>query len=81
MNAWWSWVLTIWGVASLILAGRRKTAALGWAVGLSVQLLWIAYALATKQWGFIFSALACGAACARNWFTWRREGQEAQVNS
>lgn len=69
MSAWWSWALTAVGVAALVLAGQRR--ALGWAIGLGAQLLWIAYAVATRQWGFIASALVYGAVYGRNYLAWR----------
>lgn len=67
----WSYLLAAVGILGLVLAGRRK--AIGWAIGLGAQALWIAYALATHQFGFIVSALAYGAVYARNWSAWRRE--------
>lgn len=54
----WSWILTAVGVTGLFLAGRGGWA--GWAVGLGVQVLWLAYAIVTKQYGFIVSAFAYG---------------------
>ena len=59
------------GVSGLYLAGRRSIA--GWAVGFGAQFLWVLYAVATRQWGFLVSAFAYGAVYARNWFRWRRE--------
>ena len=70
MNQWWSWLLTAWGITGLILAGRRR--AVGWAIGLSAQGAWIAYAIATHQWGFIVSALAYSVVYLRNWLSWRQ---------
>lgn len=67
---WWSWVLTAAGLSGLILAGQRK--AVGWALGVLTQVLWISYAVATSQWGFIVSALAYATVYARNWISWRR---------
>lgn len=67
----WSWALTAVGVLGIYLAGRR--ARVGWAVGFGAQALWIAYAVATRQWGFIFSAIAYGTVYGRNWLRWRRE--------
>lgn len=72
MNQMWSWLLTAWGVSALLLAGRRR--AIGWAMGLAGQALWLAYAIATRQWGFLVSAFAYGAVYARNWITWRKAG-------
>ena len=76
MSQWWSWLLAAWGVTGLVLAGRRK--AIGWAVGLAAQVAWVAYALATDQWGFIASATAYGAVYARNYWTWRTQPTDQQ---
>lgn len=48
---WWSWLLTAVGVFGLYLAGRRIWWA--WFVGLGAQGLWVAYALASEQHGFL----------------------------
>ena len=56
MSQWWSWLLTAVGVFGLYLAGKRDRR--GWVVGIGAQSLWIAYATATKQWGFYVSAVA-----------------------
>jgi hypothetical protein len=56
---WWSWALAAVGVFGLWLTTRRDWR--GYLVGVSVQLLWVAYAIATTQWGFIASALVYGA--------------------
>ncbi|MGW7198467.1 hypothetical protein [Streptomyces chryseus] len=71
MIAWWSWLLTAVGVTGLYYAGRKR--ALGWAIGLSAQLLWVAYALATTQYGFLASAGAYGWVYAKNFRTWQTE--------
>lgn len=67
---WWSWLLTTIGVAGLWLAGSKKS--LGWMIGILAQALWIAYALSTKQYGFLVSAVCYGAVYFRNWRRWRR---------
>lgn len=77
MNQWWSWALTAVGVTGIWLAGRKSKA--GWAVGFGAQGLWVAYAVATRQWGFIVSALAYGSVYARNWVRWRREAREVEA--
>lgn len=68
---WWSWLLTVVGVTGLYLAGRRSR--WGWAIGLGAQVLWIAYALVSRQYGFIASALAYGAVYTRNVVVWSRD--------
>lgn len=73
MSPYWSYLLTAVGVLGIWLAGRKSRT--GWAVGLSAQVLWIAYALATAQWGFIVSAAVYGSVYARNWVRWTREAR------
>ena len=60
----WSWLLTAVGVFGLYLAGKRIWWA--WLIGLSAQVLWIIYAVATNQYGFIVGAIAYGSVYARN---------------
>lgn len=67
----WSWILAAVGIFGLWLAGRKDYR--GWFVGLGAQILWIAYALVTKQYGFIASALAYGWIYAKNGRAWLRE--------
>lgn len=69
----WSFTLAAIGILGLWAAGRRYW--WGWAVGLGAQLLWIAYALATRQYGFIVSALAYGVVYGRNAVAWRRDAR------
>ncbi|MFD3835320.1 hypothetical protein ACFWWC_03560 [Streptomyces sp. NPDC058642] len=71
MIAWWSWLLTAVGVTGLYFAGRKR--ALGWAIGLGAQVLWVAYALSTQQYGFLVSAVAYAWVYAKNFRAWRSE--------
>jgi hypothetical protein len=66
----WSWVLTAVGVTGLYFAGKRK--AWAWLIGLGAQVLWLAYAVTTKQYGFIVSAGAYGWVYTRNTLLWMR---------
>lgn len=68
---WWSWLLMSVGVFGLWAAGNRK--AWGWAVSIWAQLLWVAYALTTKQYGFLISAAAYGWVYSRNYLKWKRD--------
>ena len=72
----WSWALGLIGVTGLWLAGRRLW--WGWLVSLSNEILWVAYALATQQYGFLLMAAGYGAMYARNAVAWRR-GQTASA--
>lgn len=71
MNPYWSWLLTAVGVFGLWLAGRKDRR--GWVVGVFAQVLWIAYALSTRQWGFLVSAGAYGWVYLRNARAWRQD--------
>lgn len=73
---WWSWLLMAVGVTGLYLAGSKRK--IGWVIGILVQVLWIVYAIITKQWGFIASAIVYGAVNIRNWRRWQREESEAK---
>jgi len=72
MNPYWSYLLTAVGVFGLYLAGRKDRR--GWMVGIGAQVLWIAYATATHQWGFYVSAVAYGWVYARNAHAWKPRG-------
>lgn len=75
---WWSVLLTSVGIVGLFLAGSKYK--LGWLLGLGAQVLWIAYAVSTVQWGFLASAGVYGFVYARNWLKWRREEQQTRVD-
>lgn len=74
ITEWWSWVLTAVGVAGLYVA--RRGVWWSWLIGLAAQGLWVAYALATGQPGFLLSALAYGTVYAGNALAWRRRDRE-----
>lgn len=62
---WWSWLLTAAGASGLWVAGNH--ARVGWSISLFVvQPLWVAYAIATRQWGFLASVAIYGSVFARN---------------
>ena len=65
----WSWVLSAIGVTGLLLVGRRHW----WAWGITAlnEVLWIVYAVVTRQFGFIFGALAYISVHAHNARRWR----------
>ena len=59
------------GVFGLYLAGKKNL--YGWAIGIFAQLLWIAYAIATSQYGFLVSAIAYGWVYGKNYLNWKKE--------
>jgi hypothetical protein len=66
----WSFILAGIGVFGIYLAGKKNK--IGWAVGFFAQILWVIYALVTKQYGFIASACAYGFIYGKNYLEWRR---------
>lgn len=78
MEWWWSWLLATLGVTGLWFAGNKSI--WGWVIGISVQVLWIVYAIATAQWGFIFSALAFAAVNIRNFIKWRKDEGNSNIS-
>ena len=69
----WSWVLGTIGVAGIYFVGRKTI--WGWIVLLSNEVLWITYALLTKQYGFIFSAIAYGIVYVKSFLHWKKDEQ------
>lgn len=58
MNPIWSYVLTAIGVTGLFIAAKRPR--IGWWFNICAQFVWAAYAISTKQWGFLASCFAYG---------------------
>jgi hypothetical protein len=70
----WSYVLAVIGVAGIFFVGRKTI--WGWLVLLFNEVLWIAYALITDQYGFIFSAIAYAVVYIKSYLLWRREAEK-----
>jgi len=75
---WWSYLLAAVGVLGLHLAGKKRS--IGWLINLSAQALWIAYAIATQQYGFIISALAYATVYFNNYRKWRNENDSPHAD-
>jgi hypothetical protein len=67
----WSWVLAIIGVCGIFLVGQKTI--WGWLILCVNECLWIAYALSTKQYGFIAMAVAYATIYIRSYIHWRKE--------
>lgn len=74
---WWSIFLAVIGVTGLYLTTQKNV--LGFAIGVGVQILWVVYALATGQYGFILSALAYGAVNIIGLRKWTKDAKEEQA--
>lgn len=66
-----SWVLAVIGVAGIYFVGRKDK--WGWNVLLFNEALWITYAIITKQYGFIVSALAYAVVYVKSYIHWSKE--------
>lgn len=71
INHYAHWVLACIGVSGIYFVGRKTL--WGWFVLLFNECLWIAYALVTDQYGFIFAAVAYGAVYIRSYLHWRKD--------
>jgi hypothetical protein len=71
---WWSWILMLTGVPTILLAGRKYWWA--WLIGILSEICWVAYAWVTKQWGFVPFSLIYMAVYFKNAVTWRQEVPE-----
>lgn len=67
----WSWVLTVVGVSTFILAGKKVWWA--WYVGLACQGLWLAYSIITSQIGFLVGVVVYTAVYVKNAIAWTKE--------
>jgi hypothetical protein len=74
MENYASWVLAVIGVSGIFFVGRKNF--LGWYILLFNETLWIVYAVATKQYGFIFSALAYGVVYIQSHRHWKSLDKE-----
>ena len=62
------WMLSIVGVTAMLIVGRGVW--WGWSIAFANECLWIAYALATQQRGFILGAVCYGAVNLTNAHRW-----------
>jgi len=68
---YWSWILAAIGITGIFFVGKKTV--WGWLILLVNEFIWIAYAVSTKQYGFIISALAYAAVYIRSYIHWKRE--------
>lgn len=70
MTQAWSWILAIVGLSGIAMVGaiRRE----GWLVLILNEILWVAYALRTRQYGFILMAVTYATIYAFSYRKWGR---------
>lgn len=67
----WSFALSFMGVLGLWLAGKRMK--VGWLIALANEALWLAYTIATAQWGFLIAIVVYSFVYLKNWNEWRKD--------
>lgn len=78
-NQYWSWLLAIVGLTGFILAGRKVWWC--WYINLACQVLWFAYAIVTKQYGFLASAIAYSIVFTQNSIKWTKEHKKEKIEN
>lgn len=63
MSPLWSFALAAVGITGLLIAATRPH--VGWWFNIAAQAVWLAYAVATRQWGFVLTAVAYTVAYVR----------------
>ena len=74
---WWSWVLSLVGVTGFWLAGKKVWWC--WYINIANQLIWTAYAVVTRQWGFMIGVAVYMVVFVRNAVAWTREHRAEQA--
>lgn len=74
---WLSLVLAVAGCAGLVLAGRGNW--YGWAIGIAVQPVWIAFGVITHGYGLCLTAVMYAAVYTGNLLRWRGHPPTATV--
>jgi hypothetical protein len=70
----WSWILDAMGLLCTYLVGRKWW--WGWLAFQGYNLTWVAYAIVTRQWGFLPGCCVYALLNQRNLISWRREAGE-----
>ena len=71
MNDYASYVLALSGVVAIYFIGRKRI--WGWIWATLNEVMWIYYAVTTKQYGFIFAAIAYSVVYIKSYLHWKRE--------
>jgi hypothetical protein len=71
MTEYWSWLLAVVGVSGIYFVGKKTI--WGWLVLIVSECLWVGYAISTKQYGFIFMAIAYATVYLKSYLAWKKE--------
>lgn len=76
MAEYWSWLLAVLGVSGMYFVGRKTV--WGWLVLLVNEVIWVFYALITKQYGFIVMAIAYAIVYIKSFLSWKKDLSQKQ---
>ena len=71
MNDYASYVLAASGVSAIYFIGRKRI--WGWIWATLNEAMWIYYAVTTRQYGFIFAAVAYSVVYIQSYLHWKKE--------
>jgi hypothetical protein len=77
IELWVPWVLATGNVGSAYLSGKRNK--WGWALLVFTQLLFVAYAIITGQYGFLLQNVVMATIGVVNYVKWMREDKATAV--
>lgn len=63
-----TWAINIIFLIVLWMTGNKMRS--GWLLGLFLQLLWVMYAITTKQYAFLVAVIPVTIMYSRNWILW-----------
>ena len=72
VNSYASYVLVLSGASAMFVIGRKKR--FGWLWFIFNEFMWTAYALITKQYGFILGAILYGIVGVKSYLHWSKKG-------
>lgn len=68
------YILSVVGVSALWLIGRKRW--YGWLIAWGNECLWVAFAVSTRQYGFIVGSAVYGTLNMANAIVWKRDEQK-----
>lgn len=71
VNNYASYVLVLSGAAAMFVIGRKKR--FGWLWFIFNEFMWTAYALITKQYGFILGAILYAGVGVKSFLHWKKK--------
>lgn len=78
-HQYWGWILSLFGLAGFYVTGKKIW--WGWWLNVAAQAVWYAYAIFTKQWGFLVMTTMYTIMFTKNALAWTKEHRMRQNHS